>query len=75
MSLRGSELKSRVQAEQKKLEARISELKADALGKAADERDRLKARLEELRTSLKSGWDNLTEETQKRLNDWLKRDD
>jgi hypothetical protein len=68
-------LKNRVVAEQKKLEARLSELKADALGKAADERDRLKARLDDLKMTLKSGWDSLTDETQKRLNDWLKRGD
>ena len=73
MTLRTEELKNRVPAKQKELEARLSELKADAQGKTADEIDRIKTRLSEVRETVKDGWDNLSEQSAKKLNEWLKR--
>jgi len=71
MNLRTEELKNRVTAKRKQLEARLAELKADAQGKAADERDKLEARLAEIGDAVKDGWENLSERTAKKLNDLL----
>jgi len=53
LSLRTSELKNRVIARKKKLEALIAELKADTQGKTADEIARVKGMLRELEKTLK----------------------
>lgn len=69
---RKDELKNRVQAKQRELEARYLELKADAQERTREERARVKRKLDELQESVKDGWDNLSDRVAAKLNDWLK---
>jgi hypothetical protein len=66
------ELKNRVEAKQRELQARYLELKADTQERTRDERDRVKRKLDELQDAVKDGWDNLSERVAAKLNDWLK---
>ena len=68
------ELKDRIVAKRKRLEAQLSELKADARSASREQANRLQSQLDELNESLKGGWENLTESVARRLNDWLKND-
>jgi hypothetical protein len=67
------ELKDRIKAKQRELEARFNELKADGRSEARDERDRVRSRLDELQETIKDGWDNLSDRVTAKLNDWLDR--
>jgi DNA anti-recombination protein RmuC len=69
---RRDELKNRVEAKQRELQARYLELKADTQERAREERDRVKRKLEELQEAIVEGWDNLTDRVAAKLNDWLK---
>lgn len=66
------ELRSRVEARRKRLEARVEELKADASASARREKDEIERELSSLRSTLAKGWDNLTEEVAGKLNEWLR---
>ena len=68
------ELKDRVKAKQKELEARYHQIKADSRSDVRDERDRLKTKLEELQEMTREGWDRMSDSVRTKLNDWLKRD-
>lgn len=68
------ELRDRVEAKRKRLEARIAELRADTRAEARAERARLEKRLEHLAASLQGGWESLTDEAARTLNAWLKED-
>jgi predicted trehalose synthase len=68
------ELKDRVEAKKKRLEAQISELKADARSTSREESARLQSKLDALGDSLKEGWDDLSETVAAKLNGWLKDD-
>jgi DNA anti-recombination protein RmuC len=72
MSLRTHELKQRVEEKRHQLEAQLARLKAEGAGRAADELDSIKARLKEVRASLASGWDKMTNEAVRTLSAWLK---
>jgi hypothetical protein len=74
MSLKTDELKNRVEARKHELLAKYNELKADTRKDAGATRDRVKARLDELETHLKNGWDKLTDDVSTKLNQWLDRD-
>lgn len=67
-----TELKSRIEAKKKELEARLLEAKADAQSKSRETEKAIRDRLDDLRGILSDGWDRLTEESAKRLNGWLK---
>jgi hypothetical protein len=73
MLSRQEELKDRIQAKQRELEARFHELKADGRAETRDERDRLKSKLDELQETIKTGWDNMSERVSAKLNDWLNK--
>jgi hypothetical protein len=66
------ELKNRVDARKRVLEARYLELKADTQERAREERDRVKRKLDDLQEAVKDGWDNLSDKVAAKLNDWLK---
>ncbi|MCA9575785.1 MAG: hypothetical protein R3B40_27965 [Polyangiales bacterium] len=70
-----SELKDRVIAKQKYLEARLVELRADARRDAREEARRIEESLDHVKASVKDGWDSLTEEASRKLNRWLKADE
>lgn len=67
-----AELKSRIEAKKKQLEAELAKAKADAHGSANDATEEIARKLEELESHLHDGWDNLSETVSKKLNDWLK---
>jgi len=67
-----SELKSRIEAKKKQLEADLLTLKADAQGKTSEAAKRIKAKLAELETLLAQGWGNLNDNVRAKLNDWLR---
>ena len=68
------ELKDRVEAKKLRLEAKISELKADARSTSREESQKLQSKLDALKDGLKDGWDSMTEAVASKLNDWLKDD-
>lgn len=70
-----SELKDRVAAKRKELQARLLTMRADAKGKSTEEATKIEAKLEELSDNLNEGWDKLTEASAKKINHWLKPDD
>ena len=72
MADRWDELKHRVAAKRKELEAQIERAKADGIARSHDTRDQARQKLDELNQALKDGWENLSNATAKRLNDWLK---
>ncbi len=74
MDQRIEELKHRVAARKKELEAKLESAKADAHGKAGDAAEMARAKLDELERTVKDGWDNLGGDAIGRLNEWLKKD-
>jgi hypothetical protein len=70
MSLKTDELKDRIQAKKHELLARLNELKADNRADAAEQRSKIKVKLDELENTLKEGWDKAAA----KLNTWLNRD-
>jgi chromosome segregation ATPase len=71
MSKEVNELKLRVEAKKKDIEAQIAKFKADSLGKSNDAIEALQKKLNSLEGDLKSGWDNVTESVAGKLNRWL----
>lgn len=67
------ELKSRFEAKKKQLEADLAKARANAQGKSNDAADKIEAKLKELRSSVGSTWENLSEDAARKLNDWLAR--
>jgi F0F1-type ATP synthase membrane subunit b/b' len=72
---KSDELKDRVEAKRHELLSKYNELKADARQDVNEARKRLKARLDELDDTLKTGWTNMSETAKAKLNQWLDRDD
>lgn len=68
------ELKDRIEAKKKRLQARLAELKADGREQARKEAEALRGSLEDLEARMKEGAEGLTEAVAKKLNDWLKDD-
>lgn len=66
------ELKHRIEAKKKELQAKMETAKADKHGQAAEQESNIKTKLNELEMHVKNGWENLTEATAAKLNDWLK---
>lgn len=71
MLSKSDELKDRIEAKKHELMARLSELKADTRHEATEQRDKIKAKLDELETNIKEGWDKLTDSVRGKLNAWL----
>ena len=69
---RTTELKLRVEARRKQLEADLAKAKAAAHGKTNDAIEAMEKKLKHLGQTLEVGWDKLTEATAKKLSDWLK---
>ena len=68
------ELKDRVSAKQKRLEARLIDLRADARSKGREDVKRVEDKLDAARRMISSGWENLTEDVAAKLNGWLEDD-
>ncbi len=69
---RTDELKLRVEARKKQLEADLLKARAAAQGKKNDAVEAIEKKLKGLGEALESGWDSVTEATAKKLSDWLK---
>ena len=67
------ELKDRVEARRHELLAKYNELKADGRHEAAEARDKIKSKLDEIATDVEAGWDKMTDEVRAKLNQWLDR--
>ena len=72
---KSDELKDRVEARKHELLSKFNELKADTRKEAAETRDQIKAKLAEIESDLKEGWDKLSDAVRTKLNSWLDRDD
>jgi hypothetical protein len=72
MADRTNELKHRVNAKKAQLTQKLEQLKAEAHGTKTDEIEKLEKSLQDVNDTLKSGWENLSEDAVARLNDWLK---
>lgn len=68
------ELRYRVRAKRKRLEAELEELKADATAKGREMQASLRTKLSALEEHMRGGWDNITEATATKINEWLKDD-
>ena len=68
------ELKLRVEAKKKELEAQIAKFRADSTGNKNDAIEALQKRLSTLESDLKHGWDNVSESIAGKLNRWLSDD-
>lgn len=67
------ELRQRVDAEKKELQARLAQLKVKGTAAANDQAEKIEGELQDLENSLREGWDNLSEKAARKLNDWLDR--
>ena len=67
------ELKYRVEATKRLLEARLASLRADARARARGETGQIEDSLAEVRRYLQDGWTNMSEAIAARLNEWLER--
>ena len=70
-----TELRLRVEAKKKELEAQLAKFKADSVENANDAIEALQKRLNSLEGDLKHGWGNVSEGVASRLNRWLQDKD
>ena len=68
---RKEELKTRVDAKLKQLQADLAAAKANAQGGKNDQVEKIEAKLSEAKEALKSGWENVSEDVAARLNKLL----
>lgn len=66
-----SELKDRILARKKVMEAKLLELRANQKGAATDKITNLESELSRLKDMVKDGFENLTEDVAAKLNEWL----
>lgn len=67
------ELKDRVTALRKRLQARIAEGRAEGRRAAREQADEAQERVDELGEILAKGWDDFTEDVARRLNRWVEK--
>ena len=72
MTTATQELKHRATAKRKELEARLENLKADAVGAKNDAVDSLKKKIHQIDEAAREGWDNLSDATARKMNELLK---
>lgn len=72
MPTQTEELKERVSAKQKRVEARIHELKADGSDQARQKAEQLQSQLDSVREKVSDGYENLKQDAAAKLNEWLK---
>jgi predicted nucleic acid-binding Zn-ribbon protein len=65
------ELRLRIEAERKELEARLARLRVEGTAAANASAEAIEKELKELQTHVRDGWDNLTEAAAGKLNKWL----
>ena len=67
-----SELKARIHAKKKQLEADLAKLQAEGHAASNTAQAEIKRKLSELEDHLHTGWDNLSQKAVAKLNQWLK---
>jgi predicted HicB family RNase H-like nuclease len=72
---KSDELKDRVEARRHQILSKYNELKADTRKEASEAAKKLKARLDEVEDTLKTGWQNMSEAAKAKLNKWLDQKD
>lgn len=65
------ELRHRVEARKLEFESRVAKARADAAGTQNEIARKAQAKLDELEKHLKDGWEDLSEEAARKLNEWL----
>ena len=73
MFSKSEELRDRVEARRHELLAKYNDLKADTRKEAAETRDKLRARLDEIADDVKDGYEDLSDAVKTKLNKWLDR--
>jgi DNA anti-recombination protein RmuC len=66
------ELKHRVLAKRKELEAQLERVRADAAAKQTEAATEIQQRLSELDAAISEGWEDMKDSTVERLNEWLR---
>jgi len=72
MGQRMEELKHRIEAKKSELQAKLETYKADKHADAATKSKEIHTKLNELESTVKNGWENLSEATAAKLSEWLK---
>lgn len=67
------ELKERVEAKRKRVEARVHELKADAAKGGREQAEKLQKELAEIKSTVAGGYEHLKDESVAKLNAWLSK--
>lgn len=75
MTTHRKELKDRVEAKRMRLQAKLAELKADGRKDSREAIDSIESKLNELRGTLREGWDRVSEAGAAKLNAWLGDDE
>ena len=65
------EMKDRLKAKKKTLEAKLHEARADSRKESRETVADLEKKLDDIEDALKKGWDNLSESVSARINKWL----
>ena len=65
------ELKDRVEAKKLSMMAKLKEMSADTRHEAREAGASIKKKLSEVEEYVKDGWENLSDSTSKKLNEWL----
>lgn len=63
-----------MEARKKELEAKLAEARADAAGEQRERAESLREKIDEIESSIRGGWDNLTDQGADRLNELLTKD-
>lgn len=71
MTTESEEIKARVEAKQKRLEAEMLELKANASESTRERIDAIEGQLSDMRAAIRDGYDNLKKDTIAKLNSLL----
>jgi hypothetical protein len=71
MITKSDELKTRVEARQAELKAQLLRAKADSTAEASEAVEKIESKLRELSNTVQDGWDNLSDDATRRLNEWL----
>ena len=70
-----AELKDRIKAKRKELEAKLANFKADGRKNSRESKQAIEGRLAELEQTLSEGWDDMSEKVAAKLNRWLDKSD
>ncbi len=71
---KSDELRDRVEARKHELLSKLHDLKADTRKDAAERRDRVQRKLDELELHLKNGWNKVDLAVRQKLDKWLAND-